>query len=132
MIDVENELFTDVAKLLREEFPGIYVTGEAVPVPPKFPCVSFYEDDNYVSQADLDSSGEEKFAVLRYRVDIYSNLQSGKKQQCKQIAQVIQPYLYILNFTRFSHTPLSDMGDRIYHLVETYRVKTDGESFYRV
>lgn len=132
MKDVENELFTIVAKALREEVDGIFVTGEAVNTPPKFPCVAFYEDDNYTSQFDMDSSGEERFVVLRYRVDVYTNDTSGKKAKAKSIMSVIEPILYIRDFTRFSRTPMNDMGESIYHLVATYRVKYDGEAFYRV
>lgn len=132
MIDVENELFTVVATALRSSFSNIYVTGEAVDAPSKFPCVVFYEDDNYISQVDMDSSWDEKFAVLRYRVDIYSNKASGRKSEAKAIRAVIEPLLYRRNFTRFSSTPINDMGDNIYHVVTTYRVKTDGTSFYRI
>ena len=132
MIDVENELFTVVATALRSSFSNIYVTGEAVDAPSKFPCVVFYEDDNYISQVDMDSSWDEKFAVLRYRVDIYSNKASGRKSEAKAIRAVIEQLLYRRNFTRFSSTPINDMSDNIYHVVTTYRVKTDGTSFYRV
>lgn len=132
MNDVENELFTVVATALRSSFSNIYVTGEAVDAPSKFPCVVFYEDDNYISQVDMDSSWDEKFAVLRYRVDIYSNKASGRKSEAKAIRAVIEPLLYRRNFTRFSSTPINDMGDNIFHVVTTYRVKTDGTSFYRV
>lgn len=132
MIDVENELFTIVATELRSQFDGIYVTGEAVTAPSQFPCVVFLEDDNYISQVDMDSSWDEKFAVLRYRVDIYSNKTNGRKSEVKAIRAAIEPLLYRRNFTRFSSTPIDDMGDKIFHVVTTYRVKTDGTSFYRV
>lgn len=132
MIDVENELFTIVATELRSQFEGIYVTGEAVDAPSQFPCVVFYEDDNYISQEDMDSSWDEKYAVLRYRVDIYSNKTNGRKSEVKAIRAAIEPLLYRRNFTRFSSTPINDMGDKIFHVVTTYRVKTDGTSFYRV
>ena len=100
--------------------------------PTSFPCVAFYEDDNYISQEDLDSSFTERIATLRYRIDVYSNKTSNRKAEVKAILAVIQPILYLRNFTRFSRTPLNDMGDKIFHMVETYRVKFDGDAFYRV
>ena len=132
MRDVEHELFTIVATALREQFPGIFVTGEAINVPSKFPCVAFYEDDNYTSQVDMDSSSEERFVILRYRADVYTNDASGKKDKAKDIMAVIEPIMYLKDFTRFSRTPLNDMGEKIYHLIATYRVKFDGNAFYRV
>lgn len=121
-----------MATTLREQFPGIFVTGDMVSAPTAFPCVAFYEDDNYISQEDLDSSDEERIAVLRYRIDVYSNLTNGRKAEAKAILAAIQPLLYRRNFSRFSHTPMNDMGDKIYHIVETHRVKFDGDAFYRV
>lgn len=131
-MDCENELFTIVATALREAFPGIFVTGEIVSMPPQFPCVCFYEDDNYISREDMDTSGHEIMTTLRYRCDVYSNKASGKKSEVKAIQAVIEPILYLKNFTRFSRTPLNDMGEKIYHSVATYRVKYDGNSFYRI
>lgn len=121
-----------MAKALRAKFSGIYVTGESVSIPPKFPCVCFQEDDNYLSQADMDTSPNERMVILRYRIDVYSNKASGKKSEVKEILSEIQQILYRKNFTRFSHNPLKDLGDKIFHMVETYRVKYDGKAFYRV
>lgn len=117
---------------MRSQFTGISVKGEAVNVPPKFPCVCFYEADNYISREDLDTSADERFATLLYRVDVYTNKASVHKTEAKSILNVIRPFLYGKNFTRFSSTPVNDMGDGIFHLAETYRVKTDGYSFYRL
>ena len=116
---------------MRSQVSNITVKGEAVNVPPKFPCVCFYEADNYVSREDMDSSADERFATLLYRVDVYTNKASGRKTESKGILGIIRPFLYDRNFTRFSSTPVNDMGDGILHIAETYRVKTDGNSFYR-
>lgn len=125
-------MYTIVATALRSQFKGIFVTGEAENAPSKFPCVCFYEDDNYIAREDMDSSDEETIATLRYRVEIYSNKTSGKKTEVKAIQSVIEPILYRKNFTRFSRTPVNDMGDKILHVIGTYRVKTDGNNFYRI
>ena len=103
-----------------------------VSAPTAWPCVAFFEDDNYVSQEDFDTSPTEQFAVLRYRIDVYSNKANGRRAEVKEILEVIRPILYARNFTRLSSTPLNDLGDKIYHKVETYRVKTDGDAFYRL
>jgi hypothetical protein len=132
MKDVENGVFTIVSDTLRAAFPGIFVTGDIVNAPSQFPCVAFYEDDNYFSREDLDSGESPKIAVLRYRADVFSNKVGGRKAEAKAILDVIQEVLYARNFTRFSRTPIADMGEKIYHMVEVYRVKTDGDAFYRI
>lgn len=129
---MENEVFTVVATELRTQFPGIFVTGDSVGAPTAFPCVAFFEDDNYVSREDLDTADEAKIVSLRYRIDVYSNKTGNRKAEAKAILAAIEPLLYQRNFTRFSRTPLNDLGEKIYHVVSTYRVKTDGQSFYRV
>ena len=37
MIDCENEVYTRIVRMLREEFPGINVAGEYTKTPSSFP-----------------------------------------------------------------------------------------------
>ena len=46
MIDIENTVFDSVSKDVRSKCPDIYMVGEYVKTPPKFPCVSLIEMDN--------------------------------------------------------------------------------------
>ena len=39
MIDCENEVYTRIVRMLREEFPGINVAGEYTKTPSSFPHV---------------------------------------------------------------------------------------------
>ena len=132
MRSVEEELYNIIATALRTQFSGIFVTGEAVNAPPHFPCVAFYEEDNYTMHDALDSGSEERCAILRYRLDVYSDKAGGKKGEAKDIVSFVESYLYARNFTRDSRMPLNDMGDTIFHMIGTYRVVTDGEAFYRI
>ena len=45
MIDIESEVFSTVAMVVRTAYPDIYMVGEYVKIPPKFPCVSLVEMD---------------------------------------------------------------------------------------
>lgn len=47
MIDIENQIYTPIAKALRNKFSGIIVSGEYINAPPDFPYVSIVEQDNY-------------------------------------------------------------------------------------
>ena len=40
MIDIENRVFNTVATALRAEYPGIFVSGDAVAAPKTFPAVT--------------------------------------------------------------------------------------------
>lgn len=128
----ENELFTEIATMLREKYADIYVTGDSTAAPSRFPCVFFEQTDRYTVQESMDTSDEERSAILLYRADIFSNKASGRKTQTVEIENAIWELLYRHNFTQFSNAPLQDMGDKIYHRVATYRVKWDGKAFYRI
>ena len=131
MKDAENELFTTVATALREQFPGIFVTGDTTAAPSKFPCVFFEETDHYSDQGSMDTGDDERVVNLTYRADVFSNKTSGGKSEAKTIENAIWEILYQHNFTRFSNTPINDM-EKIHHRVATYRVKWDGNCFYRI
>lgn len=85
MIDVESQIYTPIAEALRGAFPGISVSGEYVPAPSKFPYVSIVEQDNYTTEAHMDSSEQERFTTLMYEVNVYSNKSPGKKSVCRSV-----------------------------------------------
>lgn len=111
MIDIENELFTKIATALRSEFQGIYVTGEYINAPSKFPAVYIVEMDNTVNRAGRDSANIENFADVMYQVDIFSNKNKGKKSECKAIAAFVDAEFAALGFTRSYLNPVPNMDD---------------------
>lgn len=117
MIDIENMLFTKIATALRAEFSGIFVVGEYVNAPSKFPAVYIVEMDNTVNRMGRDTSGIENFADVMYQVDIFSNKNSGKKAECKAIAAVVDEQFSSLGFTRSFLNPVPNMDNgTIYRL----------------
>lgn len=130
MIDCENEVYTRVARVLREKFPGIDIAGEYVNAPSVFPHVSITQSDNAVISAKMTGSAE--FAQVMFEVNVYSNKTEGRKSECKSIMNVIDETLFKMNFKRLALTPVPNMEDAtIYRLVARYRVATDGKHFYR-
>ena len=79
MINVESEIFNIVAKAVRNVYPDIYISGEYVKSPPRFPCVSLVEMDNSAYIRTQTSSNGENHAELMYELNVYSNKKSGKK-----------------------------------------------------
>lgn len=130
MIDCENEVYTRVARVLREKFPGIDIAGEYVNAPSVFPHVSITQNDNAVISAKMTGSAE--FAQVMFEVNVYSNKTEGRKSECKSIMNAIDEILFRMNFKRLALTPVPNMEDAtIYRLVARYRVATDGKHFYR-
>lgn len=134
MIDpvFESRIFTVLAEALRADYSGIYVTGEYVPAPPRFPAVSIEMADDYTSTDHLSTSDKEIYSTVMFEVAVYSNLQTGRKKQAKQILSTIDELFYTMNFTRLSATPVPNLADNtIYRIVARYRAETDGELIYR-
>ena len=85
MIDCENEVYTRVAKMLREKFPGINVAGEYINSPPAFPHVSIIQSDSSTIAGKQDTSGKEVLSLVMFEINVYSNKTEGKKTECKSI-----------------------------------------------
>ena len=121
MIDIETSIFDTVAKAVRAEYPKIFMTGEYVKVPPKFPCVSLMEMDNQSYQRTEDSGSSENHVSVMYEVDVYSNKSVGKKSECKAIAALIDEQMLALGFARTMLQPIPNLDDAtIYRMVGRY------------
>ena len=130
MIDCENEVYTRIARVLRDKFPGINIAGEYVNAPSSFPHVSITQSDNSVVPEQMTGSAE--MAQVMFEINIYSNKADGRKTECKSIAKVIDDVMFKMNFKRIALTPIPNMEDAtIYRIVARYRVMTDGKYFYR-
>lgn len=131
MIDIENEVFSRIATVLREQFSGVFVTSEYTPTPAAFPAVSFVQMDNSAYQQALDSAEIEKYTVLMFQVDCYSNLSSNRKSQCKAIMAIIDEQMYNLGFVRISSGPI-DMPNAetsIYRMTARYRAVVNNQNY---
>ena len=121
MIDVENEVFSKIAESVRSVFPAVFISGEYIRTPPKFPFVSLVEMSNTAYDRTQSSAGLENHASLMYEVNIYSNKTSGKKSECKAIATLIDNELATLGFSRTMLQPIPNMDDAtIYRMTGRY------------
>lgn len=133
MIDIENEVFDIVATSLREALPEIFVRGEYVRSPPKFPCVSIVEASNIAYVKTQSSDMTENHAELMIEVNIYSNKTSGKKSECRNIASLVDAEMTKLGFTRSMLQPVPDADDvTIYRMAGRYTaVVLQNKTIYR-
>ena len=132
MIDIETKVYSPIAIVLKEAYSGIFVTSEPTPIPEKPLVVGIVQMDNYMSINRMDNSGRERFSTLMFQVDVYSNKQTGKKSQCKEVMNVVDKMMFDMNFTRLSMTPIPSPETGYYRYTARYRAETDGETFYRL
>ena len=130
MIDVESKVFQKCADAFRAEYPNGFIAGEYVPQPPKFPAVSVVEMDNNVDERAMDNGNIENAVNVMYQVDVYSNLNKGKKAQAKAIVALIDEVLAKYRFVRTFCNPIQNMNDAtIYRMTARYRRRiTDTET----
>ena len=121
MIDCESEVFSTVVEAVRKAYPSVFISGEYMRTPSKFPFVSLIEMSNTAYDRTQSSGGLENHASLMYEVNIYSNKQSGKKSECKAIAALIDNELATLGFSRTMLQPIPNMDDAtIYRMTGRY------------
>ena len=119
MIDIENVVFNKVATALRNEYSDISVYGEYVSSPTSFPCVTLVEDDNYIYRRTQDTNVENHVNVM-YTLTVYSNLESGKKQEAKAIMAKADELMLGMNFTRTMRNQIPNEDRTIYRIVARY------------
>lgn len=121
MIDVEVDLFDELARAILEEYPDAFVSSEYVEAPPQFPAISIIETNNVTNENTEDSSGEEVMSALTYTVNVYSNSQSNAKQECKAISKVIDTRMRQCNMTRIMSSVVDNVRDpSVYRMIARY------------
>ena len=134
MIDVLNEVFTAVAVPVREAHPGVMVTGEYTRQPSQFPALTLDETQNVSVERLEDSSKEERFSGLTYRLQAFSNKASGKKTEARAIFATADQLMRGMGFRRITYTTTPEIYDStIYSITATYEavVDTDGTTYTR-
>ena len=126
MIDINNEVFTAVAVPVREAHPGTVVTGEYTRQPSKFPAMTLDETQNVVVGSLEDSSEEEKFSGLTYRLQVFSNKVNGKKAEARAIFATADSEMRRLGFRRVTYTTVPEIYDStVYSISATYEAVAD-------
>ena len=121
MIDHLNEIFTSVATKLREEHPGITVSGEYTRQPSRLPAATLDEIENLTVDRLEDNSNYVRYAALAYRLQVFSNKQSGKKAEARAIFATADSVMLALGFRRVTYTTTPEIYEStIYSITATY------------
>lgn len=121
MIDRMNEVFTAVAKTVRKAHSGTTVSGEYVRTPSKFPAVTLDETQNVMIDRLEDSSNEERYSGVTYRLQVFSNKQSGKKAEARAIFATADAEMRRMGFRRVTYTTTPEIyNSTIYSITATY------------
>lgn len=133
MIDMEDDIFNEVAEQVYEKYPEVFMTSEYVKSPSSFPCVSLVEIDNTTFSDTQTTDGYENHVAVTYELNVYSNRDVGKKSECKEIVSLIDELLLGFNFARTMLEPVPNLEDAtIYRMLGRYRaVIAKDKTIYR-
>ena len=121
MIDFNNEVFSAVAAAVRNRHAGVTVIGESTRKPSKFPTVTLDETENVMVDRLEDSSREEKFVGVTYKLQVFSNKQSGKKAEAREIFATADAEMRRMGFQRVTFTVTPEIYEStIYQINSTY------------
>lgn len=126
MIDFQNEIFSAVATDVRSSHDGVTVIGEYTRRPSKLPAVALDEIENVTVGELVDSSNEEKYAGVGYRLQVFSNKVGGKKAEARAIFATADKVICGMGFRRVSYSTTPEIYDStIYSIMATYEAIVD-------
>lgn len=130
MIQIENEIYTELRGLLLDNYEGIYVTSEYTPTPDNFPCAFIEESDNYT--VSLNGSNEDEVANVTFEINVFSNLPTGqRKSQCKKIMNTIDGHMTSRGFVRLMCQRTPNLDPTVYRMTARYQASVFRDGIYR-
>lgn len=128
MIDIENGLYTYIKSKISA---NVNFTPEFVRNPASFPHVDMVVQDNTFHAPD--NSGEEHMSKILVQFNFYSNKKSGRKQECKTLANTVDDAMRAIGFYRIRLSPAPNIEDAtIYRMAGMYSAVVDvNKTVYR-
>lgn len=120
MIDIENYLFDKVVNAVLAQYPDCSYYSVETSVPSNFPCITMEEIENEVYTDSMDSSNLENHARISFEINVFSNLESGKKEQAKAICNIVDGIMAENNFVRDFYSPTPNIDRTIYRITLRY------------
>jgi len=121
VIDIETDLFDELARLVLADWPDAFVSAEYVPVPGGFPAVFVTEASNVEHGPMVSTYEGEEGAALTYEVQVAHPTAEGGRATCKAILALLSEHMRALNFARTTCMPLDNSEDPgVYRMVARY------------
>lgn len=121
MIDIEIDLFDELARLVLAEYPEAYVSNEYERVPSMFPAVFILESSNTEERSTVTSYEGEEAAALTYEVQVAHPSAKDGKAVCKRIVQMLSDRMRFRNFARTMCMPVDNSEDpSVFRMIARY------------
>lgn len=136
MIDYEVDIYDAVVTAVQTALPDETISFDAdwIKSPAVLPHVQISETNNYTDERSQQADVGDRFAVVTYDVNIYTNDISGKKLHARRILGAIDEAFTALNFRRVQQDVVPNLSDAtVYRIMARYRamVGNDGTLYRR-
>lgn len=111
MITMENRVINAIAEELENSYPEAFVTAGYIKSASQFPCVQVVEIDNKVLERARTLSEIEVMATIVIEINFFSNKTAGKKEECRDLAILVDGVMEGLGFMRTMFTPTPNYED---------------------
>ena len=130
MIFTNNAIYTVIRTAALASEPTTNVTQTYSATPSKFPTVFAREIGHYTPSQTQTMTNAQEVYESTWEVQIYSNLQTGAKEQAYKLMSVVKNALKGLYFIEVSENPLDSASEKYFILVARFRrVIGDGDEF---
>lgn len=130
MSNIEVELFNTIANAVNVSYPNCKMLNQYVRNAPSWPCVMFYEADNY--SGGMDGSNNEVASNVTYEVQVFSAKEGDSKTEAVAIMRLIDGLLTPKGFRRMSLIPAENLEDAtVYRLVARYAAAIQSNTIFR-
>lgn len=116
MIDIENLVCNNVFEAVNAVYPSAVCYSEYVEFPESFPCVTLYEADNRSYRPSDDNQLSDHQATVMYECNVYSDKQTGKKEEAKAIADIVDATMQSMKFSRNMRSQIPNIDRTIYRV----------------
>lgn len=104
----KNEVFNRIAEKLRGKYEDIYIVGERVYAPKKFPCVWLVEIEDVPSERYATLSLSDSQRVSTFEVQVFSNKSTGATTETYEISQDIREYFRQIGYRCLTSQPFDN------------------------
>lgn len=138
MIDIEPFVYNTIHDAITASFQNVTISDIPPEADAKFPFVSIREESNRTYTKTQDNDAEEHHAVVVYEINVYSNRQTGRKQECKRILDLIDREMQRMLFTRIQKHELPTVDRTIMRMYARYEAvveepeDVDGTTVYQM
>ena len=116
MTSIENLVCDRVFRAVNTAYPDAVCYSEYVEVLASLPCVTCYEADNRTYTLSNDNQLSDHQVHVMYEINVYSDKQTGKKTEAKQIADIVDSTMQSMKFTRNMRSQIPNQDRTIYRV----------------